>query len=133
MFPVFGELGCSEYWWRWLPDTFPEVWASIDDAPEMALILTRLGFDWDEVVAPAAVVKDRASDYLRWRTPESAFGAILTLIETVPEASILLCDNYREKYSTEAVAEKLLEFLGRGPAPEQQHIEPVYLGRPQSV
>lgn len=111
MFAAFGELGCCEYWWRWLPEGFSDAWAAADSAPEMALILTRLGFDWDEVVTPAKVVEDHLGDALKWRTPESAFNAVLRLCDLLPEAESLVCQDYREKYPTELVAEKFLEFL----------------------
>ena len=128
-FPAFGELGCCEYVWMHLPDTFPAAWANIDSAPDIALMLVRLSFDWDEVVGPALALKDHMGDRLNWRTPESAHNAVLHMCELIPEAELELCRLYREKYS---VVERLLAFLSSGPVQAPDRIEPVYLGRPRS-
>ena len=126
-FPAFAELGVCEYVWRWLPDDFAEAWTQLT-APEVAQALVRLGFDFDEVVAPAGLV-DQAGR-LGWRTPEAAHNAVLRLCELVPEAEPELCAMYLAAYPVGSVAGKFLEYLERGPAAPVGRVEPVYLGRP---
>lgn len=109
MFAILGEVGCCEYFYRWLPESFVEAWAEWDRADQMALLLARVGFDFDEVVAPARLVDQ--GDRLEWRTPEAAGNAVCRLCDLVPEAGPALCDSYRAAYPLELVAEKLFAFL----------------------
>lgn len=142
-FPALSELGCCEYFWRWLPEDFAEAWATWDRADQMALLLVRIGFPFDEVVEPALPVFDLPSDStpvplmyrntkaeLKYRTPEVAAAAVAVLCYCVPEAEGCVCDLYRGRYPLADVAERFFEFLGRGPTEPAARVEPILLGRP---
>lgn len=126
-FPAFGELGVCEYEWRWLPEGFHDAWSQLS-APSFAMVLVRLGFDWEATVAPARLVDQGGR--LNWQTPEAAHNAVLRLCELVPEAEAELCSVYHAAYPVELVAERFLEFLGRGSVAAQERVVPVHLGRP---
>lgn len=124
------EVGCCEYFAAWLSEDFAEAWAEWDRADQMALLLVKVGFPFDDVVVEPVKLVDQG-DRLRWRTPEAAENAVCRFCDLVPEANLFLCDLYREKCSLAEVAERLFVLLSQGPAAPQDRVEPVILGRPE--
>ena len=83
---LLAKAGCSEHFYKWLPDDFTSVWSAWNDAPELVQLLLALKIDVATTLRTVVSVSPKLTSIL---DTESVYNAAVLLCRYLPEPELI--------------------------------------------